>query len=193
LTVIGVWQGWELVKLLVFSKTETSEIIEAIEMQRSKFNIPRWQVVVDQDGVGGGVVKGGRYVGFSGGTTAAISRDIKMREAYENLKAQCAYRFFEENCNTGDFSVRLTAETVIVNGNRGTKIKLGSELHDIRDLIVKDLLSYRRKDSNQYRHALEPKETQKQILSRSPDFGDMILMRKYFDVMPVRGVIKKVH
>ena len=55
-TTIGYWEGWRLEEIHVYNKasiTESSNIIKALATRK---HVPMSNIVVDEDGVGGGVV-----------------------------------------------------------------------------------------------------------------------------------------
>lgn len=194
-TVLFVWQGWEVVFIVVMYKTEAKDIVQACETLRSRYGIPKFSVLVDQDGVGGGTVKLGGYRGFSGGAQPLRekrkpgeqrSHKEQKVENYQNLKTQCAYKVGDENINTGDIRINIHAELCLVEGQRSRKVKVGGQVWDIGELIKQDLRSYRRAErTNEGKLKIEDKDIQKERLNgRSPDFGDNIVMRKYFDLIP---------
>ncbi len=199
-TVLFVWQGWEVVFIVTMYKTEAQDIVNSAEALRARYGIPKFNVLVDQDGVGGGTVKLGGYRGFSGGAKplkekreAGQPRSHKEQrvENYHNLKTQCAYKVAEENINTGDIRINVHSELCMVENIRSTKVKVGGQVVDIKDLIKQDLRSYKRAErTNEGKLKIQDKDIQKEYLNgRSPDYGDNILMRKYFDLIPKQGGI----
>jgi hypothetical protein len=196
--VIFVWNGWEVVYAIVMKQSDTFDITSAIERMRMKFNITKAHVIIDQDGVGRNAVKLGNYIGFSGGASPRIDRDPKTQEGrqalktYDNLKAQCVYRFMNLRVNTGQLRYTLTNDNCEIDGIFTTKIKLGGKVVDIRDLIKEDLRSYRRHDNPEEtddvnKQCIESKEIQKTLIGgRSPDFGDTSFMREYFALSVTR-------
>jgi hypothetical protein len=189
LCVIFVWRGWEVVEISVISKTSPHEITTEIEHLRRKYGIMRLRCLVDQDGVGGGTVKQGGYLGFHGGGAALFNLSNRGKENYVNLKAQCVYKCAEENINVGNIKIQVNNQNCKVDGMWSHMIKIGGKLRDIRDLIKEDLRAWRRSPrDDMQRLAINSKDEQKIILSgRSPDFGDNILMRKYFDIRLIGG------
>lgn len=181
-TVMSVWNGWQIVKTEVYFKTEAHDIVDAIEELRKKYIVPKSNVVIDQDGVGDGAVKLGGYLGFHGGAQAMKDPKTRVKENYKNLKTQCFYRM-AQRVNEGQILWSINNETVRVNGNFGTKIKIGSEVKDIRDLIKADLRAIKRdKVDMEGKLQINSKEDQKTILGRSPDFADNLMMREYFEL-----------
>jgi hypothetical protein len=181
--VIFVWEGYRVVKIIVITKSDANDLVKAIERERSKFNIPKSKVLVDQDGVGGGVVKLGGYIGFSGGASSMIDPDTGIKEYYQNLKTQCYYRS-SEKVNRAEISIECNNESVIIDGVFGTKIKIGNKLTDVRELIKQDLRAIKKKTiDSDGKKKINSKEEQKVILGRSPDFGDTFMMREFFELL----------
>ncbi len=182
LCVIYVWDNWTVVHTVVIAKSDVHDIVDALERCRQKFHVPKSRTLVDQDGVGAGTVAKGGYVGFSGGAQA---RKVQGRkENYANLKTQCYY-LLSEKVNSGAMAAQMNTETVEVDGVRSTKVKLGSAIYDVRDLLRDDLNSVRRTgDDIDGKKQINSKEEQKVVLRRSPDFGDTAMMRVYFDLIP---------
>lgn len=185
--VIMVWKGWELLKTIVLRQSESIDIVKTIEEQRSKYRVSKSNVIIDQDGVGGGTVKLGGYEGFSGGAKPEIEYETMIKENYINLKTQCFYRLAENHVNIGDIRLNINNENVVIDGLYTTKIKVGTQVKDIKDLIKEDFKAIKRKDpDNEGKKRINTKEEQKIILGRSPDFADCIMMRQYFDLLPKR-------
>lgn len=190
LCTIWIWAGWKVVKLIVMSKSDAQETVNVIEKERERYQVIKGRVIVDQDGVGGGVVRLGHYVGFSGGhhplpaigweKTAGKTKPVP--ENYENLKTQFYYHF-AERVNNDEVSLPLSNENVVVDGFFGVKIKLSGKLLDVRDLIKQDLRAIKKKDpDSDGKKKINAKAEQKTLLrGRSPDFADGMSLRSYFD------------
>lgn len=181
LAVIHVWQGWEIVKILIFTKSKTTTITNAIEREREAYKISTSRVLIDQDGVGGGVVDEGGYVGFSGGTPAVEDPNTEIKENYKNLKTQCCYRM-GNRANAG--KIRINLNEVYVDGVRTDVVKIGKKEYSVKQLIIDDLRVYKRKDPDKEgKLEINSKEEQKNALGgRSPDNGDAFIMREYFEL-----------
>lgn len=196
-TVMFVWRGWEVVKIVIMYKSEKHEVQAEIEKERQAWGVIRSNVLVDQDGVGGGVVKDGGYRGFSGGAAALIDLSTAIKEQYFNQKTQMCYRTAEENINTGEIRISVTSENVLViDGSKRmftTKIKAGGKVQDVRDLIKADLRAWKKKPRDEVgKLQMNNKDEQKVLLNgRSPDFGDNIFMRKWFDIAIGRRGIRQ--
>ncbi len=187
LMVIMVWQGWEVVHIEIMKQSDVHDIVKAIEALRKKFGVSKSSTLVDQDGVGAGTVRKGGYKGFSGGAAPKKIRGLK--ENYKNLKTQCFYYLAEEKVNPGDIRINVNNECCVVDGIRSTKIKIGGTVKDITDLIREDLRAIKRaKIDIEGKTQINTKDEQKVILGRSPDFGDCLMMRSYFEYASRRAL-----
>lgn len=181
LAVIFVWKGWQIVKTIIFTKCDANMLFDAIELERKRFSIPISQVVVDQDGVGGGVVKLGRYIGFQGGTKALKDPSTRIVENYKDLKTQCYYRF-SERVNNSEVAIAISNETVVIDGVYGSKMMYKGKLTDISELIKKHLRAIKKRPILEKKKQINPKEEQKIIAGGSPDFADTGMMRELLEL-----------
>lgn len=154
---IVVWDGYCPIEVISFDISATTKIQTTIEHLRQKYNIPRYQCIADEDGVGGGVVDNCKIIGFSNGGKPFDG------ENYQNLQAQCGYKL-AEHINNGD-------------------IGFGAELSESDiECIVLELEQLQTWDSDSDgKLKLKPKEEIKADIGHSPDWRDVLLMRTYFD------------
>lgn len=178
---IWVWQGWRVIKLIVLTKSDKQEIVDAIEMERSRNAIIKSHVIVDQDGVGGGVVKDGGYQGFHGNAIVLEEPGTFIKENYKNRKTQFAYRFADK-VNADEVSIQLDSNNVVVDGVFGVKVKWKGKVFDVRELTKQDFKAIRKKDiDNDGKKQINDKVEQKRLLGdRSPDFFDGLYLRIHF-------------
>ncbi len=180
------WEGFLAKYIRIRTKCTTSEQVQDIEKLRDLLGCGKSDVLVDQDGVGGGVVDEGGYLGFSGGESAKEDPSTKIKENYKNLKTQCAYRFAQRRINEG--LVAISLDNITVNGEPSRTVQIGKQIFDVEKLIKEDLRSYKRIDIDKDgKKQMNNKESQKLILNgRSPDGGDAIMMREFFELTPRR-------
>ncbi|NML67616.1 hypothetical protein HHL22_20640 [Hymenobacter sp. RP-2-7] len=182
--VILVWVGYECVAGVVLSTSDNREIFTAIEVQRKAWRVAASDVVVDQDGVGGGVVKLGGYAGFQNDAPAFEDPETGIKENYKNLKTQCYYRL-ALLVNTASLAVTVTTDNWLIDGTRTSKLKVSGQVVTVADMLRGDLKAIKRdKPDREGKLLINTKEEQKILLGRSPDFGDAAMMRCYFDVRP---------
>ena len=53
--------------------------------------------------------------------------------------------------------------------------------------ITEELSAFKKRTSGEHKYAVSKKEDIKEILGRSPDFADMMIMRMYFDIRRFDG------
>ncbi len=180
LAVLQVWRGFQIVKIVIFTTSSIPDQVNGIEELRKEFGIMKSHCIVDEDGVGGGVVDGG-YVGFHGDQPVKPDEITKIKENYANLKTQCAYRM-ADRINKGKIAISL--KDVVVDGVATDQVQVGKTIYDVSKLIKEDLRSQKRDKPNmEGKKRMIPKSKQKVILKgRSPDNGDAINMREYFEI-----------
>lgn len=154
---IAVWDGYVIIETLSFDISKTTDIQNAINHLRRKHNIPKYRVIADEDGVGGGVVDNCGILGFKNGSSPL------KNENYQHLQAQCGYKLADH----------------INNSDVGIEPELS--MQDQEDIIVElEQLQTWKADSDG-KLQIKPKEQIKQDIGHSPDWRDVLLMRMYFD------------
>lgn len=156
--IILVWRGWEVIEMIEYATSLTTEIQNAISSLKVKYSVPNSNIIADEDGVGGGVVDNLYIKGFVNNSKALKS------ENYQNLKTQCYYKYAER---VGHGGIYLSLE--LSTKQRETII----EEHE----QIKSYLS----DSDGKLRIL-PKEQVKQNIGHSPDYSDAIIMREWFEL-----------
>lgn len=164
--IILVWDGWVVIECVVFDISKTTEIQQAIKSLRVKHQIPLNNCIADEDGVGGGVVDN---TGINGFVNNSKALDHEGNNNYFNLQTQCAYKLAEQvNNNQLHFECDLPNKYI--------------------EEIIEDLewlKSY--KEDSEGKLRILPKEKIKEAIGRSPDWRDVLLMRKWFDLNPNKG------
>lgn len=160
-TVIGVWNGYR-VKLYQYKGLSTVAAAEEIKRLQRVHGIASNSVVVDEDGVGGGVVDILRCKGF-------VNNSRAIDENFDNLKSQCYFKLADA----------INEGKVFIDGG------------DYKDKIIQELEQVKQKsvDATQ-KKGIVSKDVMKEQLGRSPDFSDCLAMRFYFDVGVPKGVVR---
>lgn len=174
-TVYGFFQGLQLYKVEKRQKQSIEQTKQTVKDFASAEGIPFSNIMVDEDGVGGGVVDGLLGVkGFIANSkpipTAAeirsraskIKTDFTPTTNYANLKAQCAWKLAE-----------------LINEH-----KAAFKVPDYREEIIEDLTALLRnaKPDDDGKLQLKPKTDVKRDLGHSPDVGDMIIFRAWYEL-----------
>lgn len=153
-TVICVWYGWHCAKIVQLDVTDTQQTVDTIKLLMHDHNVNIQNVVVDKVGIGQGVfdlLRGCK--GFIANATALRS------EPYKSLKDQCYY----------------VLAKAFVDGH------ISIEGHQHRDEITQELEAHSQHNADlDQKAAVTPKRIVKQMIGRSPDFSDALMMRCYF-------------
>ncbi|MDD5016165.1 MAG: phage terminase large subunit [Atribacterota bacterium] len=162
--VIYCWQGFELYKVIVKEKQSLETTKTDIRGILKDEFIPFSHTIVDEDGVGGGLVDGLPGIkGFVANSTPLKNPVSEEKENYKNLKAQCSY---------------MAADYINYH-----KISITAEIEPkYREQFIEDLdIAIRGQDvEKDAPKQIVPKEKTKDILGRSPDFADAFIQRMYF-------------
>lgn len=155
--IIYVWSGFRIKDIVEYEVSRTTDIQNAINALRTKYQIPAKNCIADEDGVGGGVVDNCKIQGFVNN-----SRALKD-ENYQNLKTQCYYKLAEKiNNNEIYFDCDLSQQQ--------------------KDFITEELEQVESWDSDSDgKLKIKPKSEIKQNIGRSPDYSDALAMRIYFE------------
>jgi len=158
-TVIGVWNGFRLEHIYTIAKNLVTEAASEITRLSALNNVPLSNIIVDEDGVGGGVKDILECEGFVNNSSPLEVEGEK--ENYNNLKSQCYFKLAE-----------------YVNKNL---IFVTESNPDIRSKIVQELEQVKQHNMDKdAKKQVMPKDKVKELLGRSPDLSDMIMMRMWF-------------
>jgi len=165
-TIIRLWEGWKCYKTIIYEGQGIDVTNSKIKELLEKEEIPYSHAIVDEDGVGGGVVDGIRGIkGFVNNSTPLENPITHQPENYQHLKAQCYYIFSEK-----------------VNNH---KIRLENISIAEQDLTIEELEVIKTRDSDkEQKLKIITKDEMKEILGRSPDRADSLMMRVWFDLKP---------
>lgn len=156
-TIVRVWDGFVCIKrkeLKVSKVTESADLIKDLAIE---YKVPMSNTIVDEDGVGGGVMDILNCQGFVNNSRALFG------ENYANLKSQCSYGMAKYICD------KKVAEVCNDEEVRKTVIE---EMEQVKQAKMDD-------DS---KVAILAKDKIKEILGRSPDEWDSIMMRFWFEL-----------
>lgn len=151
-SVAVIWSGLVALEILVYTKLSTVELSSQIKELIAKYGIHPNNVIVDSDGVGGGVsdqIKGTNFINNA--------RPLHEQN-FSNLKSQC-YVKLSELFKEGKISINIMNPLII-------------------DELTQELLAIKLKDVDKdNKIGVQSKEDMKKILGRSPDLSDAFMMR----------------
>lgn len=177
---IGIWHGLQLKKVIVIPydiRKNTAKSAEFIIKTAQREGVRSGKIILDEDGVGGGVVdniKG--CIGFINGSSPVLSRQEQLAKKrgehytnYGNLKTQCYFKL-AEIMEAGDLGIDEEAFDVQAKDDY---------IEELGQIKQRDL----DKDGKIY---LVGKDKIKENIGRSPDYSDMVMMRMLPLVKPKR-------
>ncbi len=174
-TTFSFWEGLELYRIEKRQKQSTEMTKQQTRDYSSAEKIPYSNIMIDEDGIGGSIVDGMKGVrGFIANSTpiptkdqirgrlTKIVSDFTPKTIYANLKSQCAFKIAE-----------------LINEH-----KVSFRVPEYRDVIIEELTSLlkNKNPDSDGKLQIKPKEDVKEDLNRSPDIGDTIVFRAWFEL-----------
>jgi phage terminase large subunit len=174
-TTFNYWDGLELYKIEVFTKQDTQRTIQLAKDRAAAEKIPYSRIIIDEDGIGGAVVDGmwGVKSFVANSSPLPTKTEIRTKQSklenefvpkinFANLKSQCAWKAAE-----------------LINEH-----KLAFRVPEYREKIIEELTALLRQNEvdNDKKLQLKPKPEVKEELGRSPDIGDPIIYRMWFEL-----------
>jgi len=162
--VKGKWKGLHCYNINWKEKQGLDTTTAEIKTELVNDNIPRSKCMVDEDGVGGGVKD--NISGIKGFVNNSTPLEVQgEKQNYQNLKTQCAYELAR--------NIKLHT------------IKISVEDEQVKEWIIEELELLRSKDADKDgKLKIIPKEEMKELIGRSPDFLDMLIMRMWYELKP---------
>lgn len=155
-TVIMRWKGLHVVELVEIAKSGLDVVVKVAKDIAFKHKIPNRNIIADSDGIGAGVID------FWGGIEGFVNNSRALDGGnYSNLKSQCAY-LLARKINKGEVTIYDT---------------------EARDLIIEELEQIKTyKIDSDVKLQILPKDKIKELIGRSPDYSDTLMMRMYFEI-----------
>jgi hypothetical protein len=139
-------------------------VAEIIKKYQQENQVPTSQIVVDEDGVGGGVVDILRCKGFVNNSSPLENPITKKKENFDNLKSQCYFKLSEF----------INDSKLYINADGKQKQLIIEELEQVKQKSI----------DNDTKKGIIPKDKVKSLIGRSPDFSDCLAMRMIFEYTP---------
>lgn len=163
--MISFWDGWFVEDIEMRENISSKELDELLLVN----GVPRSHCLVDEIGVGFGLIKD--LPGIKGFVSNArpfkTKREAKeTKQNYKNLKAQCWFELADA-VNAGKIGI-----------TRDLNIK-------IKSLLIEDLEQMKHKNPEKDAPLeVSSKDDLKEMLGRSTDVGDALMMRMFFELRP---------
>lgn len=166
-TVIFCWDGFRVIEVFEMQVSRVDESVDAINKLAEKYNVNRNNIIVDEDGVGGGVKDYLKCLGFT--NNAKPIKYNNKEENFQNIKTQCYYKLAET----------INRNEIYINCNEKQSQQLTEELEMVRLA----------RETDASKIALINKDEIKKKIGRSPDYSDALMMRIFFELKPTRKII----
>lgn len=165
-TVMRVWFGFLCVERVELKKQTLDVTVTKVKELQKKYGVSASSIIADEDGVGGGVVDFLKCKGFLNNGKPFNG------ENYENLKTQCSIKMAEK-----------------IQAREVGELKASP---DIIDIVTEEMEQVKRRDMDKDgKIKIVRKDEIKQMIGRSPDEWDSIMMRYYFEYKkPVKNDLK---
>lgn len=166
--VLMVWEGYTVIDHAVFPKSDGKQVEETIKKFKQKYQVPNRNLIYDSDGAGGYL--GGYFPGAVAFNNNGQSvPDPENPRGYENLKAQCAYKF------------ATLADNVWLKSLANDDVAKEMSTQELEQLK-------RAKVDEDGKLRIKRKQEIKADIGRSPDFLDNFIMRAWYDLPKKPGL-----
>jgi phage terminase large subunit len=165
-TTVRVWEGWRVIERIQRSKLRIPESADLIKLLANKYSIPMSRVIVDEGGVGGGVVDLLNCVGFVANARPLPTNEYdangqKIVDNFDMLKSQCGFKLAD----------KIKANEVYEKADP-----------TVQDLLIEQLEQLKQKSvGTDLKKGLMPKDEIISNIGYSPDDLDTYIMRAYFE------------
>jgi phage terminase large subunit len=161
-TTVIHWMGLRVERIYIWEKLNTLESTNKIKALMHEIGISISRVIVDADGVGGGVADNLYGCVQFVNNAQPISRP-RLKANFINLKSQCYYKMAE----------LINNRQIFINvDNIELQNRISEELEQVK---VSD-------PDNDGKLSVMKKKAVKKVLGRSPDISDALMMRMYYEV-----------
>ena len=156
-SVFMVWNGLHIEYIKALDKSAITEVVSVLKELQQKYSVNLNNLILDEDGVGGGAKDFLRCRGFVNNSKALKG------ENYQNLKTQCYYKL-ADLINKGQIGITCPDTNMSKD-------------------ILEELEQVRSKDQDKdNKLKIIPKDEVKDIINRSPDFADAMAMRMFYEI-----------
>ncbi len=154
--VVIVWSGFKVLEILMRPKTDGNEVYEYILDLQKKYGVSEKNIAYDADGAGG-------YLNGFLKSSLAFNGNKPVKK-YANLRTKC---YFELSNKINANQLQIQSDCIYEN-----------EIKEELQVIKKAALDFEGK------FAIIKKDRMREIIKRSPDFADALMMRMYFEISP---------
>lgn len=183
--VVGYWEGWELMDIIIRDKSDGKMVVDDIKSFAKKYTVPNYQIVYDNDGVGGfvdGFIEGA--IPFLNNGTPMINPKTPVKDGskkkpdnYQNLKTQCYY-LSGDNVLKGKYKI----SEFVANKMYDNKMTIRQRFMFERKAIKRGKV-----DMDGKLRIIGKDEMKTKLNGDSPDLMDMFMMKERLNLNPIPG------
>jgi hypothetical protein len=167
---VCVWDGWRVIEYKTYKGLSVPEVAGKVRDAMTTYGVPASRVIVDDDGVGGGAVDLVGCIGFVNNARPIEEPQPQGGKAapnYTNLKSQCYFKL----------ASRINEAGIYIEPWVMTETEQEDTVEELEHVKQKSM------DSDGKRAVLGKDEI-KELIRRSPDNADVLMMREYFELKP---------
>jgi hypothetical protein len=162
--VIKIWKGLSCEYIKTIDKCRIDQLETECRTLAKEYRIPFSNIIAEEDGVGGGLVDNMYGIkGFVGNSTPLEENGRSVN--FKNLRSQCYYKLADA-VNNHKMAIKCEDLTI--------RETITAELEQIKGESI---------DSDQKLKVIS-KDKIKEVLGRSPDYADTLMMRMWFELRP---------
>lgn len=151
----------EVIKIIEIEKQKTHFVAKAIKKLADFYGVDEYDIAIDADGIGGGVVDQLETIGIENAVSIVNNSRALHGQNFENLKTQLYYKLAE-----------------VVNGER---LAVNEITDDQAEKLSQELQILRReKVEKDGRVCMTTKAEVKKLIGRSPDYSDALAYLMFF-------------
>lgn len=163
--VIKIWKGLEVVSIKTLPKCRLDQLEIECRTMAKEVGIPFSNIIADEDGVGGGLVDNMYGIkGFVGNSTPLEENGHSVN--FKNLRSQCYYKLADY---VNNHRMAIRTDDVLIRAT------ITEELEQIKGNNI---------DNTDQKRSVISKDKIKEVLGRSPDYADALMMRMWFELRP---------
>ena len=167
---ICVWDGWRIIYYQTHKGLSIPDLAAQVREAMTTYEVPASRTIVDEDGVGGGVVDILSCEGFLNGSKPIeeqITTGSTQVPNYTNLKSQCYFKL----------AARINAAGIYIEPRVMNETEQEQLVEELEQVKQKNMESESKRE-------IVSKADVKELINRSPDNSDVLMMREWFDLKP---------
>jgi len=166
------FEGLCLKEIWIWKKQGVDTTAQALKDIAIEYRIPYSHIIADEDGVGGGVIDILRGIkGFVANSSPIETSNTEIEENFGSLKAQCSYKLADY---VNDHKIAI--ELDLLHSDEITS-------EDFKEKLLEEIGMIKSFDADKDgKRKILPKDQIKEIIGRSPDFSDTLMMRMWFEL-----------